>query len=265
MAETNPSAAGRPRKKRPPPRPITVEKVERVTPLLTRVVFGGEALQGFGPPRPGAHIKLLFVPEGAEWSPEDSEAPRPPSRTYTPRRFDPDRRQLEVEFVHHGDGIASNWASNASVGEQMYVGGPGGGYDVPEDATEIVLIADDTAMPAAGTILESLPDGCRPHVFCEITNADEQRPLSSSVSIEPNWLCRADENARQGVMLERAIRSMDPLPNNAYWWIACEAATMRRIRDYLVNDCGVDAERLHTRGYWKLGETNYPDHDYGND
>jgi NADPH-dependent ferric siderophore reductase len=27
----------------------------------------------------------------------------------------------------------------------------------------------------------------------------------------------------------------------------------------------VDPAKVHTRGYWRLGETNYPDHDYGND
>ena len=42
---------------------------------------------------------------------------------------------------------------------------------------------------------------------------------------------------------------------------------MRRIRDHLerLDERGIDLERIHTRGYWKLGETNYPDHDYGKD
>ncbi len=72
MADTapaTPDSGDRPRRKRSPPRPVAVEKVERVTPLLTRITFGGEALADFGPPRPGAHMKLLFVPEGDDWSP----------------------------------------------------------------------------------------------------------------------------------------------------------------------------------------------------
>lgn len=40
---------------------------------------------------------------------------------------------------------------------------------------------------------------------------------------------------------------------------------MRRIRRYLVEETGVDPAHLHTRGYWRQGEVNYPDHDYGND
>ena len=47
--------------------------------------------------------------------------------------------------------------------------------------------------------------------------------------------------------------------------VACEAATMRRIRDLLIMQHGVDRARLHMRGYWKFGEANHPDHDYGAD
>ena len=30
-------------------------------------------------------------------------------RTYTPRRFDPDTLELDIEFVLHGDGVAATW------------------------------------------------------------------------------------------------------------------------------------------------------------
>jgi NADPH-dependent ferric siderophore reductase len=40
---------------------------------------------------------------------------------------------------------------------------------------------------------------------------------------------------------------------------------MRRIRDLLITRHGVDHARLHVRGYWKFGEANHPDHDYGAD
>jgi NADPH-dependent ferric siderophore reductase len=242
---------------------VTVEQVARVTPKLTRITFGGEALTGFGPPRPGAHMKLLFVPEGSDWSPEDEDAPRPPRRTYTPRRFDPATSRLDVEFVHHGHGLAASWAKGASEGDRIYITGPGGGYGAPEGATDIVLVADDTAMPAAGTILEALPAGCRATVLCEVADAGEERPLSEQVAVSPVWLHR-DGKVGGGSLLEDAVRDLDA-PATAWWWIACEAAAMRRIRQHLLRDRGINAARVHTRGYWKLGETAYPDHDYGND
>ncbi len=39
---------------------------------------------------------------------------------------------------------------------------------------------------------------------------------------------------------------------------------MRRLRATLL-DSGVDRQSLQTRGYWKRGEANHPDHDTGED
>ena len=255
-------SGGRPRS---PTRLVTVEQVERVTPRLTRVTFAGPALAGFGPPRPGAHIKLIFPPTDAGWTPGDETAPRPPRRTYTPRRFDQVGLRLDVEFVHHGHGLAATWAASARPGEQLYINGPGGGYDVPPDTTEIVLAVDDTALPAAGMILEALPRSARATVLCEVSDAAERRPLGPTIEAQPTWLLRDGGATAAGSRLEQAVRHLaDPGPT-AQWWIACEAAAMRRIRRHLLTERGIDPARVHSRGYWKLGETAYPDHDYGKD
>ncbi len=269
MPEIKEAPAPQPQKKRAPPRRAQVARVEQVLPRLTRVTFGGDELAGFGPAKPGGHIKLLFPEPGVDWQPvgrgETSNAPRPPSRTYTPRRFDAAQGTLEVEFVLHGDGIATNWLEQAKPGDPLFIGGPGGGYDIPEDAEALVLLADDTALPATGMMLEALPDGCLPYVFCEVTDTDDNRPLSPDVPSTPNWLYRAENNARPGSLLEEAAKALETPPGNCYWWIACEAATMRRIRQHLLKERGIELSHIHSRGYWKLGEENYPDHDYGND
>lgn len=255
------------RRKRPPPRPVQVARVERVTPRLIRVTFAGDRLADFGPPRPGAHIKLLFAPDGVDWNPDDpnDETPRPPSRTYTPRRYDREARELDVEFVLHGGGLASDWAVSASPGDRMFIGGPGGGYDIPENAQKMVLVADETSMPAAGMILEALPAGCAAEAICEVSGPDDERPLSGVAAVSPKWVRRADGDARPGAALERAVDEIAAANTDSHWWIACESAAMRRIRDRLRDVHGVAADRLHTRGYWKQGEFNYPDHDYGAD
>jgi NADPH-dependent ferric siderophore reductase len=40
---------------------------------------------------------------------------------------------------------------------------------------------------------------------------------------------------------------------------------MRRIRQHLLRERGLDATRLVTRGYWKLDAVAYTDNDYGTD
>jgi NADPH-dependent ferric siderophore reductase len=40
---------------------------------------------------------------------------------------------------------------------------------------------------------------------------------------------------------------------------------MRRIRKHLLDDWRLDPSTIVTRGYWKEGEPNYRDGDYGED
>ena len=46
---------------------------------------------------------------------------------------------------------------------------------------------------------------------------------------------------------------------------ADQADGERGIRRYFRNDRGLPPDSLVTRGYWRLGEANHPDHDYGDD
>ncbi len=264
MTDAQSAVVPPPRKVRPPPRPVIVEAVERVTPGVVRVTFTGDNLASFAQSKPGAHMKLFFAPEDATWPPA-RDAPRPPSRTYTPRRFDAARSQLEVEFVLHGDGLASRWSERARVGDRMLLNGPGGGYQIPGEARRLVIVADETSMPAAGMVVEALPQACRVEIFCEIDNKAEERTLSPLVASAPTWLHRAPDRAKPGSLLETALEGLTDLTPDTYFWIACEAGAMRRIRDFLTVRRGIDRARLHSRGYWKFGEFNYPDHDYGND
>lgn len=255
----------KPRKKRPPPRSVRVEEIIQVTPALLRITFGGPQLVDFQPPRPAAHIKLFFPTAFMVWPSADPDAPRPPSRTYTPRSFDAQRGSLDVEFVLHGAGLASTWAEQARIGDAMTIGGPGGGYDVPPDTSRLIIVADDSALPAAGMILESVPTGVEVKVIAEVIDRLEEHPLSPSVSCETTWLHRGQDSRPPGSLLEAAVAALPPQPDGTSWWVACEAAAMRRMRVRIAEQFGVDKAHLHTRGYWKSGNVNHPDHDYGDD
>jgi len=114
-------------------------------------------------------------------------------------------------------------------------------------------------------VLEALPQGCDAQVICEVAGAAEERALSPTVPCKPLWLHRQGKTALPGALLEEAVRAMPRPSADTFWWVACEAAAMRRIRDLLITRHGVDHARLHVRGYWKFGEANHPDHDYGAD
>lgn len=256
-----------PRKQKPPPKEAFIDGVEHVTPGLIRISCSGPELAHFATPKPAGHIKLFFPPPRVIWPSADpaSEIARPPSRTYTPRRFDPAHNRLEIEFVRHGEGLASTWSERARIGDRVLIGGPGGGYVPPDALASIVILADESAMPAAGMVLEALPQGCAAKVICEIADAAEERALSPTFACKPLWLHRQGKTALPGALLEDEVRAMATPSSDTFWWVACEAAAMRRIRDILITMHGVERSRLHTRGYWKFGDANHPDHDYGTD
>lgn len=61
--------------------------------------------------------------------------PRSPRmRTYTPRRIDGEAGELDIDFVLHGDGPASQWAGRAEIGDKFVMMGPAPGYAVDREA-----------------------------------------------------------------------------------------------------------------------------------
>ncbi len=253
--------AGRPRK---PRYRVEVKRVRRLTPRMVRVTFTSGELGGFGWNGPAAHIKLIFESEPQGAAPEGGV--RPTMRTYTPRRFDAEARELDVEFVIHGEGPGSAWAAQAEAGQSLTIAGPGRSYAVDPAAEWYLLAGDDTAIPAVATILESLPPGIQVHVLLEVVDQAEEHPLEAADRRpEILWVRRGADPRNAGGELETAIRRM-PLPAGAgRIYVACEAEAMRRIRRHLLSERQFPRMHLTTRGYWRCGEADHPDRDYGED
>jgi len=210
---------------------------------------------------PGAHIKVIFDGGAATWQP-GSDAPRPPMRTYTPRRVDAERGEIDVDFVLHGGGLAGAWAELAQVSDRLTLAGPGGGMEIPEGVRHAVLLADDTALPAVGMILEALPADCHVTLVAEVESPDDERPLAARVPDVLHWLHRRPAGARPGSLLKAALPTL-PVEPGALWWVATESMAVRDLRATLLATPGIDRGRLVTRGYWQVGESNHTDHDHG--
>ena len=260
---------GAPARRRPRFRMAHVREVQRLTPRMVRITFGGDDLDGFESPAATQHVKLI-VPEPGESGPvlPDPSAPRgaaapdgrrPLMRTFTVRRFTPDRAELQIDFALHGEGPASQWAEHATPDTSVAVAGPGGRrYEVDPSAHHFLLAGDATALPAIGTLLEALPAGARADVYAEVEDAAEELEWRSAADVRVSWI-------QPGAGLLSVFSGVAPAQSPDRVWVACEAARMRRIRDVVLNDWHIAPDQLVTRGYWKLGESNYPDHDYGLD
>ncbi len=242
---------------------LQVLHTTQVSPQLLRVTLGGADLEDFVSASFDDHVKVFFPVNGADKPvlpqvtpdgiafPEGQ--PRPPARDYTPRRYDAAKRELDIEFVLHGDGPASTWAAQARAGQYLGVGGPRGSFVVPAAFDWHLLIGDDTALPAIGRRLEELGPPTRAIVVVEVADAAAQIPLPTQAHLDLYWLHRGD--APEGSQLEAALRKLTLPRGEGYVWAAGEAAAMKAVRQYLVSERGIDKRRIRASAYWKRGDS----------
>jgi NADPH-dependent ferric siderophore reductase len=235
------------------------------------VRFGGAALDGFPTPAPTAHIKVFFPDEDGvlvvpQTGPDGLVMPdgkRPVMRTYTPRRYDPATNTLDVHFVLHGEGPASTWAQRATVGDRAAVAGPGGRFVLDETVPHWWIGADESAIPAVSTLLEALPATATAEVHLEVNGPDDEIPLPAPSGASITWHHRGTATG-WGAELVSAAQAAAPSPGS-HVWIACEAGAVRRLRALFLTERGWPRAALTSRGYWRSGTADHPDHDYGED
>ena len=264
------------RRVRQKPRLTEVVRVEPLTPHMVRVVLAGEELEGFTSRGPAEHLKVNFPAPGEssvvlpEWGADGpilrEGQPRPLNRTYTPRRWNQNAKELTVDFLLHGEGPGSTWAQQARPGQMVAVSHqPGGSYKVDDAADWYLIGGDEAALPAVGTLLEALPASCFAHVFVEVADAAEELELESPARFQVTWLHHGGATGRVGRKLEHAVREFRFPEGSGRVWIGCEAGVMREIRRHLLNERGMDRTHAYTQGYWKYGAMNHPDNDRGQD
>jgi NADPH-dependent ferric siderophore reductase len=258
--------------------PVSVADISQLTPRMRRITFTGDKLAEYPNDGPATHFKLLLPapgqaeialptagPDGLVW-PE----PRPLRRTYTPRYVDRDARRLVVDFVLHGDGHgidgpASKWAAAARVGDQVVVTGARGSYRIDPAAAWTLLVADETALPAVGTILDDAPAGARVLLVAEVADEAEELKFDTDADLSVTWRHRGADLTGPGTLTAQAVRELDLPGGRGAGWIGLEASAMRTVRRHLLGERGLDREQLYTRGYWKIGVADHPDHDTGED
>ncbi|QKW20254.1 siderophore-interacting protein [Kitasatospora sp. NA04385] len=258
--------------------PAHVVRTRRLGPTMLRVTFGGEALRGFASggrdqsfslflPHPGQDEPNLPYAQGEGWFAAWRALPadeRAVMRSYTVRAQRAEPPEVDVDFALHGTGPddrapagpAAAWAAAAGPGARVVLLGPAVAdnrsvsFRPPADADFVLLLADETALPATGGILEHLPAGTRALAWIEVPDADDVQDLPAPDGVELHWLVRAP-GAPSG--LPTALRAAE-LPDGApYAWIAGESGTVKELRRHLVRERGVDRRAVAFSGYWRRG------------
>ena len=240
-------------------RKLEVLRVVDLTPRMRRITVGGPQLAGFVSLGSDDHVKLFFPQTAEEQAALETlelsagqKGGMPPMRDYTPRRFDLNTFELDIDFVLHGDGPAATWAAQATPGQYLHIGGPRGSMIVPDIFDSYLLIGDETALPAIARRLEGLPANRRALVIVEVENGKEQQVLESAAQVNVIWVLR--EGGKDHLL--STVRQIKVPTGSLYAWVATETKVSRQIRRVLLDEHGLDEQFVKAVGYWRLDDTD---------
>ena len=246
-----------------PTRPVdvlTVTSVDDVTPSVRRIVLSGTPAAAAAA---GPTISLL-VPRVGDPAPRwprvqrDGRIVWPDGphgvslRSYTARRQDAERGEVEIDFVLHGDGPAAAWAGAAVPGTTVAVAGGGPLGDRP--AGWLLLAGDETALPAITRILAAAPPSTRGVALVEVADAAEEQPLPAPEGVAVRWLHRDGAPPGEGTLLPDAVAALErPDGEDLFAWVGAESAAVRAVRADLRGRWGLGRAQHHAIGYWRRG------------
>lgn len=282
---------------------LRVAAVSRPSPSFARVELAGPDLVEFGVDGPlfDQRIKLLFPgPHGLPalrpeswWSdftalPEEG---RGAVRTYTVADAfgaGADARLVVDLVIHPGThGPGSDWALAAGEGDELLAVLPrkgtayGGIEFAPGAARRLLLVGDETALPAITQILRDFPVDAEGSVFVEVPLVGDILPLPEVAGVKVSWLPR--DGAPVGDLAVAAVgehlgfdavsgdveidpdlwetpvhsssgESLDSAAvDDRYAWIAGESGMVTRLRRHLVGELGMPRAQVAFMGYWRKG------------
>lgn len=255
---------------------LHVVRRERISPHFARVTLGGGDIARFRPMGFDQWFRL-FIPVADNNSLSRlphrltslaylkyltiAKTTRPVLRNYSVRAYRPDGPagpELDVDFVLHGStangtaGPAATWAQNCTEGDAVAILDEGIGFNPPQSPRRVMLVADESGLPALAGILASLPADAQGRALLEVPSAEDRQPLDAPAGIDLTWLVRDTAHATPGrAALAAAVAT--PLPDEPwYGWVVGESTLPVALRRHWVA-AGVPKSTIMFCGYWKAG------------
>ncbi|MET0434405.1 MAG: siderophore-interacting protein, partial [Cellulomonas sp.] len=178
---------------------LHVLRTERVSTGFIRVTLGGGDADRFAPMGYDQWFRL-FIPVADEASLSRlpnrldtlaylryltiSRTRRPVLRNYTVRAHraqGPQGPELDVDFVVHGSvedgtsGPAATWAQTCAPGDAVAILDEGLTFPAAAVHDHVLLVADETGLPAVAGVLASLPPHTRGTAVVEVAHDDDRQ------------------------------------------------------------------------------------------
>jgi len=260
---------------------LTVLRTERLSAHWMRVTLGGGEIERFRPMgfdqwfrlflpiggdagldrvpakanRMFGYLKFLRIPDGE----------RPVMRNYSVRAYRPATpdagAEIDVDFVLHGSaadgtaGPASRWAETCEPGENVLIIDEGLTFNPQRGTDRVVLVGDETALPAIASICASLPSHATGTAIVEVPSDEDALEFPHPDGVDVVWIVRPHEFPPGSFALARLGElALPEAPFHAY--AAGEQSLASGARKHLVGERGVDKNSVSFCGYWKIGASS---------
>lgn len=245
---------------------LQVLRKETLSPHMVRIVAGGPELAKFvAKDATDMYVKIHFLKPGVSYpEPIDVFAlreimPREDwsiTRTYTIRWFDAAAQEIAIDFVLHGDtGLAGPWAAACVLGDRIIFSGPGGAYSPNPEAAWYLFAGDESALPAIAAAVESLDANAVGHAYVEVDTAADIQTINAPEHLKVTWLFRNGANPATSTELIDAVTNGPWLEGPVDAFIHGEREYMKKLRDVLFKQRGLDRSQVSLSGYWAYGRT----------
>ncbi|PZE54399.1 siderophore-interacting protein [Curtobacterium sp. MCPF17_001] len=248
----------------------SVVRTERHTPSIHRVTIASDEIRAFPflgfdhwfrlfLQRPEQDTFVMPEIDGAKWWPQYlriPEASRPHCANYTVAGHRPELGEMDIDFVVHTtadgqlEGRAAIWACAARPGDELALLDQGCIFDCPDDASEVVIAAEETGLPAVVGIARSLPRDTVGRIIQEVPSALDIRDLDAPVGVTVTWLVRGDASAVPGRAALAELQRHVPCDDLGYAFVVGESRLATEGRRHL-HRAGLPKSRITFSGFWK--------------
>jgi NADPH-dependent ferric siderophore reductase len=256
---------------------LKVVRRELVTPNMARVTLGEGDIAKFTPMGFDQWFRL-FIPiaddETLSRLPQKldtlsyakyltiSKTKRPVLRNYTVRAYREEGAsgpEIDVDFVLHGDaaagtaGPAASWADDCEPGNAVAILDEGIGFVQPPQTDTVVLVADETGLPAVAGVLASLPADTVGIALIEVPTTDDIQNLVGPVGVDVRFVVRPDAHVTPGAAVLKAAEALPALGERCFAWTVGESALVAAARRHWIAT-GVPKDNITFCGYWKASQ-----------
>lgn len=203
------------------------------------------------------HVKVVLPPDRSDPRHDDDSVSKPLLRTYTRRRWFEDGR-WGIDVLQFGpetgaaahDGPGTQWSRTVQPGDEVVVRGPGGHWQMPDDLTHLLVVADAVALPAVANTLAVLPRSAVATVI--LAGGHHDYPLTADERFTVVRVPRNPDGSHDSASVMSTVRELE-LPDDVHAFVHGEATMVRSVRRHLRLQRNLTKDHVHLSAYWFAG------------